>query len=363
MTRPGRSVLLVIADLGSGGAQQVLRQLAGHWVTQGYRVGVLTLAAPGDDFFKLDDRVERLSIGGVCDSQGLLQAIAQNTSRVLHLRRAIREFAPDVAISFIAPMNILTIIATFGLGAEVVISERNDPARQSFGRVWDGLRRMLYRFADVVSANNNAAIVALGAYVPRSKLVYLPNPLRQTAQSVAEAAGERIILNVGRLHEQKGQDILIRAFANAGRELDGWRICIVGEGQERTRLRTLADSLGLSDRVELIGRVEDPFFWYRRASIFAFPSRWEGTPNALIEAMSCGLPVVVNGAAQSVLELVRHEDNGLVASEADFGAALIRLVKDEDFRRKLGRAGMNATRQFAPPAAFAAWDAAIWSNV
>ncbi len=357
-------VIILIADMGSGGAQQVASQLASHWSSRGRRVGLLTLSAPETDFFKVDGKVERYSIGGVADSHSVVERVTRNFRRVLAIRRVLRAFNGDTAISFIAPMNVLLILASWGLGLRTVISERNDPARQSFGLFWDALRRMLYRCADKISANSRASLVTLRAYVPERKLVYLPNPLRQAVVEAVPMEGRApIVLNVGRLHRQKGQDLLICAFAAAAGELLGWRLCIVGEGEERQRLQSLIDSLSVSDCVELVGRAEDPFIWYRRASIFAFPSRWEGTPNALLEAMSCELPVVVSGAAPSVLEIVRDGREGLVALGEDvpsLSRALVTLARDDALRRRLGSAAAQQTKQFAPATVFHTWDEALW---
>lgn len=359
-------VMLVIADMGSGGAQQVAGQLANHWAGQGRRVGLLTFMAPSSDFFKTEDKVERLSIDGVAESKTLGERLTRNLRRIFAIRRALRSFAGDTVIGFIAPTNILLILASIGLPLRVVISERNDPARQSFGVFWDLLRKLTYRHADVISANSHAAIAALRAYVPERKLVYLPNPLRQTASSSAPATTrEPIILNVGRLHYQKGQDLLIRAFACIAGVLPDWRLCIIGEGEERSRLQSLIDALSLGERVTLVGRVDDPFPWYRRASIFAFPSRWEGTPNALIEAMSCGLAAVVSGAAPGVTDIVRDGNEGRVVdaeNEAALGAALMGLAQDEQQRRRLGEGAARRARQFAPETSLLAWDKAVWGG-
>jgi glycosyltransferase involved in cell wall biosynthesis len=362
MTTKG-GVILVIADMGSGGAQQVVSQLAAHWVGAGRRVGLLTLSAPESDFFKVGNKIERYSIGGIGDSKSIAERLMRNFRHVAAIRRALRAFGGDTAIGFVAPMNVLLVLAALRLPTRVVISERNDPARQSFGRFWDLLRRMLYRRADVVSANSRGALETLRAYVPESKLLYLPNPLRTESDPAPEQMREPMILNVGRLHRQKGQDLLIRAFAAVAAELPGWRLCIVGEGEERPRLQVLIVSLSLADRVELAGRTDDPFSWYRRASIFAFPSRFEGTPNALLEAMFCHLPVVVSDAAPSVLELVQDGREGLVADGEDvksLSRALLKLARDEELRGQLGAAAARQAGRFGPRATLQAWDEALW---
>lgn len=361
-----QAVMIVIADMGSGGAQQVACQMANHWAGQGRRVGLLTFSARETDFFKTDARVERISIGGLADSATIREQVAGNLKRIVGIRRALRAFGADTAIGFIAPTNVLLVLASIGLRLRVVISERNDPARQSFGRIWDRLRKFTYRHADIVSANSRGAIAALRAYVPERKLVYLPNPLRREAGLSARAEErEPIILNVGRLHYQKGQDLLIRAFARIARDVPDWRLCIMGEGDERPQLEALIRELSIGDRVALPGRVDDPFPWYRRASIFAFPSRWEGTPNALIEAMSCGLPAVVSDAAPGVIEIVSDGREGRVVPADDeeaLAAALKNVAQDEQTRRRLGAQAAGRVQKYAPESAMQVWDDVLWGS-
>lgn len=357
-------LLLVISDLGSGGTQQVVSHIASHWAAQGRRVGVLTLASPDTDFFPLDQRVERLATGGVGTSHSLLQRVAGNLGRITALRKSLKAFDGETAIGFIGPTNVLLVLASVGLGYRVVISERNDPTQQSFGPFWDLLRRLIYRFADVVSANSRGAIDALRAYVPSRKLVYLPNPLRQQASPPeGTARREAIILNVGRLHHQKGQDILIKAFSLITNQLPGWRVCIVGEGEERATLEALIEDHSLEKSVELVGRVTDPFPWYQKAGIFAFPSRWEGMPNALMEALSCGLPCIVSNAIRSHNEIITHGEEGLIVpgdNPEALAKAIHKLVKDDRLRSHLGHKAKTAASKLTRKDVFQTWDAVLW---
>ncbi len=357
-------IALVIADLGSGGAQQVLSQLANHWAAEGRRVGVVTLAGPEGDFFKLDDRVTRIVIGGIGDAANPLDALRRNLRRIAALRSALRRFRGRTAIGFIGPMNVLLLLAARGLGYRVVLCERNDPARQSFGRAWDLLRRWLYRFADVVTANSRGALASMRAYVPSDRLVFLPNPVRRPGADPGTTGGrEPVFLNVGRLHRQKGQDIAIAAFARIAAKLPGWRLVIVGEGSARVSLEQAIAAAGLHGRIELAGRVDDPFDWYRRASVFVFPSRHEGQPNALIEAMSSGLPVIVSEDVSAHRDLVTDGVEGLLVRGADAQAlaeAMSALAEAPARRAAMGEAAARKVESYALDNVIAAWNAVAW---
>lgn len=362
-----RGALFFIADLESGGAQQVLSQVANRWAADGRRIGVATFSDPAGDFFNLDDRVERLVLGGIKQSSTALQGLSNNLGRVRSVRRALRSFAPKVAIGFIAPMNILLVAASRGMGCRIVISERNDPARQSYGRQWDWLRRRLYPRADLVTANSRGALETLCTFVPGGKLALLPNPLRPfpDPETVGETKRKNVFLNVGRLHEQKGQDLLIRAFAAIADELPDWNLTILGEGSERQTLETLAGEDGISDRVIMPGRVSDPSEHYRSAGVFVMASRWEGAPNVLMEAMWCGLPSVVTDATPGPLELTEPGKTGLVVPQGDIDAlagAMAELARDPSKRAQFGSAAHKRMQPFHIDAVIEEWDRLIWQD-
>lgn len=361
------ATLVVIADLGSGGAQQVASNLANHWVRSGVRVGVVTWASPQTEFFALDPAIERYLLQDLGAARNAIEGLANNVRRVIGLRRAMREFGGGVVVSFIAPTNVIAILAASGLGRRVVISERNDPARQSFGRVWDGLRRLLYARADLVTANSQGAIETLKSYVPADQLAYLPNPMREPAKRQARTARrEKIFLSVGRLHAQKAYDVLIDAFAKTADALPQWRLVIVGEGPERGRLTGLIERSGLADRIALVGEVEDPFDWYVRAGVFVMASRYEGSPNALLEAMSSGCPAIVSDAIPDHQLLTAEGSAARIVPVDEVTAladAMAEQASDPALRTRLGKAASERVKSHRMATVGPLWEEAVWSDV
>ncbi|MFQ6016728.1 MAG: glycosyltransferase family 4 protein [Kiloniellaceae bacterium] len=350
---------LVISDLSSGGAQRVLTALANAWVERGLRLCVVTLGAPQTNFFRLDARITRLAIGGIGASNSALAAVRANLGRIAALRRALRQAGAPTVVAFIGVVNILTVFAAAGLGMRVIICERNDPRRQSLGPVWDALRRLVYRHADLVTANSRGALETLKAFVPERKLAFVPNPLVAPRAPAASGRGVPTILTVGRLTEQKGYDILLGAFARIAGSAPDWRLALIGEGELKCALRSQAQALGIAGRIDWIGRVPDPFPHYAGADIFVLPSRFEGTPNALLEAMSCGLPAVVSDASSGPLDCVEDGVSGLVVPAEDvaaLGDALARLISNPSLRRRLGDAARTRVEENALIRVLAKWD-------
>ena len=326
----GDDLTIFIADLGAGGAQKVSVSLAIEQANRGKKISLITLSHPQDDFHILPANINRLSLASSSRGQGLLA----NLRRIRALRQAIKKTGAPQIISFIAPTNILGILACFGRHMRVIISERNDPEHQSFGKSWDLLRVMLYRYADLVTANSLNAIDTLSCYVPKHKLKYVPNPLLPPPANF-EKKHEKGILTVGRLHEQKNHKILLEAFAKVHRKHADWVLHLVGNGPLRKNLLKQTKSLGLQNHVTFHGIVDAPYKYYAHAPIFVLPSLYEGTPNALLEAMSCGCAPVITDTCIGARQYIEHKKSGLISPVNDSEAlaeAIIKLIEDKELR-------------------------------
>lgn len=278
--------------------------------------------------------------------------------RVRALRRILRRTRPDVVVGLLGATNIMTVAASAGLGHRTIISERNDPSKQKLGPPWEELRPLVYPSADVVTANSRGALDAMREWCPESRLRYAPNPLR-----IENGADDRrradSVLFLARLVHQKGPDVLIEAFARFVRTAPGWRLDLVGDGPLAEELRQRVRALGIADLVTFHGSVAHPVPQLARSRIFVLPSRFEGTPNALLEAMASGLACIVTDASPGPLALVADGRSGLVvkADRADcLAEAMVRLARDATLRRDLGRAALERVREFGVDRVAQAWD-------
>jgi glycosyltransferase involved in cell wall biosynthesis len=153
-------------------------------------------------------------------------------------------------------------------------------------------------------------------------------------------SGQPVIGTVGHLHPDKGYATLIESTPAILAQLPKARVVIVGEGRERTRLQRLVGELGVSDHIFFLGERLDVPNLLRQFDIFVFPSLREGMPNALLEAMAIGLPVVAS-AVGGILEVVSDGVNGLLvppASPMSLADATVRLWCDVGLRKDLGAA-------------------------
>ena len=350
---------LVISDLNSGGAQRVLVTLANHWASKGYKTAVITYNDRSPDFYPLHPCVNRISLKREISSRAGAGRVMTVVRRISALRRILKNVRPGVIVSFITQTNILVILAALGLERRVIISERNDPERQSFGILWDTLRKVLYRCADVVTANTHGALETMRSYVPEKKLLFVPNPLYLQNSEKRTDQVSKNILTVGRLVRQKAHDVLIEAFATVAKNFSDWRLKIVGEGSLRGELEGQADKLGISDHIDWYRNTRNIDTFYKSSEIFVLPSRYEGLPNALLEAMSFGLPVIVTDGSPGPLELIEDEKTGLVVPVNDamsLAKAIEKLIRHPVLRASLGQAAMLRVADYSPEKAIGAWE-------
>ena len=185
-----------------------------------------------------------------------------------------------------------------------------------------------------------------------TEVVYIPNFLEHFPENTDKYPREKTVLAVGRLHEVKRFELLIRLFAALHRQFPDWKLRIVGEGEERGRLEAAIKELHAEYYVNLTGRkdadgVEDEML---RASLYAMTSRSEGFPFVLLEAQSCGLPVVAFDVRVGPGFVVQNGVNGYLAADMvyeDFCEKIASLMKDEALRHEMAEAAKARASEFS----------------
>jgi len=371
-------LVIVAPHLGDGGAQRVISTLANAWVRKGRKIYLITLYG-SDEVYALDPLVRRIRITRAAANRAAPSPprtqirLVQRTKfyasvfrQTRKLRRSIQRLGAPVVLSFTGSANIMSVLACLGLDKRVIISERNDPASQILKPPWNTLRPLVYKHASVVTANSRGALEAMRGYVDGRKLAFAPNPLicdgAVPASPSVPGSTDPFVLTVARLHPQKAHDLLLEAFARISQRLRRWRLAIVGRGLLEGDLRAQAADLRIDDRLDWHGQVANPYVYYRAARIFVLASRHEGMPNALMEALSCGLPAIVSNASPGPLELVTHGESGWVVPANNVAAlaeAIELLATDAALRERLGRSGPGRVSEYELEKALPAWEQII----
>jgi GalNAc-alpha-(1->4)-GalNAc-alpha-(1->3)-diNAcBac-PP-undecaprenol alpha-1,4-N-acetyl-D-galactosaminyltransferase len=167
-----------------------------------------------------------------------------------------------------------------------------------------------------------------------------------------------LILAMGRLTRQKGFDLLLDAFQRSGLAENGWHLAILGEGLERYALVEQATALGVSQALALPGRVSDIGRFLASADIFVLSSRYEGFPNALLEAMQMGRACVSFNCLSGPSDLIVNDRNGFLIPAEDIeelSVALQRLAANPVLRSRLGGQASEVTKQFSPAKIYGDW--------
>lgn len=212
------------------------------------------------------------------------------------------------------------------------------------------LQRLAYACAHVILANSHAAAGRLHMErVSPSRIAVIPNGLDLTRFSdLPVARNGRTVMTVANLRPEKGHRTLLAAAVRVLASFPDARFRVVGDGPERGRLERLAAELGVAHAVEWLGHRDDVAALLGQADISVVPSTSEAFPNAAVEAMAAGVPVVAS-AVGGLVELVRPGQNGLLVPHSDPAAlaqAIELLLGDARLRGRLGRAARHdvATR-------------------
>lgn len=357
MTR--KKLLFVLPDFGGGGAQRVFSLLLKHMDRERYESHLLILC-------------------GMAPSPGVLPedviVTTLNARRVLKalpgIIRAVRRLKPELVVATIGYVNLVVLAASwfFPARTRVVVREANMPAfslRAEGKRSW--LFRRLYRFfypcaAGIVCPSQAVKddLIATLSFVPEVPIAVLSNPIDMALVDdlVAEAgeqsplrAGELRLVAAGRLSPQKGFDILIDAVALLKECYPKISLSILGVGAEESCLRRRVAENGLESHVTFWGFIPDPRPNYAAADLFVLSSRWEGMPNAALEALACGTPVVAFAHAGGIGEVVRDGVNGVLVKGQTDGALAAAIVKAHESYSGRVREVLLPERFFATNAA------------
>ncbi len=362
-----KKISLVIHRISAGGAEKIMATIANYLSENGWKVFLLTFddgkIAP---FYPLNKNIKWIPLNLLKETEGKLQKGYHLFRRIWILRKTLKSLKAKVAISFIAKVNILSIIATLGTSVKVIVSERIDPKHSFFGY---GSR---IRYLKFWAYNKAARIIVLSKemahdfppYIAR-KITVIPNPVSLKNLSILKSNGSpngRKVIAMGRLHPQKGFDTLIEAFSKLDSNYSDWKLCIWGQGDHKENLIQLRDSLGLKDRVAFPGVTNQPLDEMKKSDLFVLSSRFEGFPNVLVEAMAVGLPVLSFNCVSTIKDIIQNGENGVIVDKKDsegLSTAMMEIMADESKRKSLGNKAKDVLNKFSMDKVMSKWEKVI----
>ncbi|MHA6266510.1 glycosyltransferase family 4 protein [Aliiroseovarius sp. CAU 1755] len=350
-------LLLIHGGFGAGGAEKIVSMIATHRLEMGDEVSVLGFDMPdGGSYFPYPETAKLIVAK---QGSGLAPL-----SKLQSIQHAIRQSKPDLVLSFLTKINVLSLLAAMRGGPPVVISERNNPRAQKANPVWRHAQNVLARRAAAVVMQTERARCDLPRAIANRATV-IPNPCAPyTNLTVAPDANGLRLAAVGRLDQQKGFDLLLKAMPAVRDTYPKVRLTIQGEGPERPRLEALRDKLGLAEIVSLPGASPAPGAWLQTADILVVPSRFEGFPNVIAEAAVSGLPVIAFDCDYGPREIITDGKNGLLVEPNDIPAlsrSILRLIGDPALRAQMAKASGPTHAALAPDQVLGTWDQVIGS--
>ncbi|QLE45994.1 glycosyltransferase family 4 protein (plasmid) [Nostoc sp. C052] len=361
-------IILIIPELSSGGAERVLVLLAKGFLQRDHSVSVLTMSNDDADFYSLPTGVKRIALNLRYKSATPLHALWNTVVRLVCLRKAIQSTQPDVVISFMPQMNILTALALFRTNYAVIATQHSSAKMFPCGQPWELLRHATYpQLQKVVSVSQD--VDDEFSWLPKGKRAVISNPFLPIKRTHVQIdypnkvdPDKKWIVAMGRLINAKGFDLLLAAFEKIADRYPDWDLLILGEGELKLELENLRDRLKLSESVVFTGAISNPFPLLQRAKLFVLASRTEGFPMALGEALACGLPVISTNCSSGIREVMRDGIDGILVPNQDVGAlaaAMDRLMSDEAERNRLATRAPEVVERFSLDKVLDRWETLI----
>ena len=338
----------MISSLIKGGSERVMCNLADYFVQQGHRVTLVTQYRREDEY-PLNPQVKRI-LSQITEEEMGSNRISNFILRFQKLRNIWKAEKPDAILVFIGKNNFMALLTAWGLHIPVVVSVRADPNQEYPNRWMRFMARHLFKKAAGVVLQTRECMEFFPKAVKR-KSVILHNPVNEVFfENPYEGEREHTIVTVGRIDENKNQALLLRAFALIAADYPDYQIILYGKGDQEENLKQLADNLGnVSDVADKI----------KKAGVFVLTSNTEGIPNALIEAMVLGLPVIATDCpCGGPRDLIEDGVNGILTPVGDVDKMkenLQHILNDLQNALHMGQTARESTAIYREKIVYCEW--------
>lgn len=314
--------------------ERVMSELANYFLNKGYQVHIFFLVKHVP-FYKIDKQITCHFPKRDYGEPGELRLMYWFYI-LIWLRKGIKGVGADTVFSIPQDYSNLTILALLGTGIPVFISDRNSP-NMPIPIIKKNLRKLLYPLASgVILQTSTAKKLMLRKGIYNKNIKIIPNPLKIIQNYPKSDSKKKIILNIGRLVNEKNQLELIRIFAKINNS--DWNLYIAGDGPLKNQLQSEISVLGMDDSIKLLGSVKNVDKLMGQVDIFAFTSIYEGFPNSLNEAMAYPLPCISYNCIAGPSDLIKNNVNGFLVEPGDFNDYVTKLkllMENEKLRIRL----------------------------
>ena len=353
-------ITLVISSLGPGGSERVLSELANYLVTKNHVVTIILLSALKKvSFYSLNPKIILKKVNLKSEnSTKIFQRIINFLLRNYYLRKLIADNLPDVVLSFIDITNITTLLAMKGIKIPIIVSERADPNHHKIPKIYSWLRNNFYSDSYRVVVQTKSSLDYFSSKI-KKKSIIIPNPNRYLQKFERKISrNPRLIVSTGRLAEQKDYETLIKAMPKVITKYPNLILKIYGKGSLEEKLKELIYSLKLQKNVFLCGVTKNIEKSLTEADLFVLPSIYEGFPNALLEAMSTGLPCIASDCSGNN-DIIEHNLNGKLFKVKDINTLsnlILELLGDYKGRKRISVESKKKVLMYDRDNIFSQWN-------
>lgn len=354
-------ILFINDHFERGGAGRVAAIQCNGLFRRGYEIKLVTDTKFWERNYPIEPKIPELHITTKSQKPGGFAKLMKWLKCARDIRKYINLEQPDIIIAIQSMPYLCTYLANIGLHYPVIVADHTSFNRHQ-GLLIDFIRYRLYGKADGISILTQRDERILGDKYPQKQVIYNPLSFPVLEETTVR---RKNILCVGRLEvwEIKGLDIIIDIWSHIQAKYSDWTLEIAGDGkpESQQKVNNMIAEHGLEGRVALLGHVSDMKACYSESSIFALPSRMEGFPMALLEAMSQGCACVafhIEGASSEMVE----EGAGLVVQDGDvdaFERSLDELLQDEEKRHSYSVKAIKSASRFTEESFINRWEELI----
>ena len=267
------------------------------------------------------------------------------------IKKKIKKINPDIIISFLPYTSFLVLKSANKIKKPIIVSVRNDPKEEYKSKVYNLFMKKLYpKASGFVFQTEDAKDYFKDIINVRTKII--PNPINPLFMDAYKGKRKKEIVSVGRLCSQKNHEMIIKAFSKIANKYPEYNLIIYGEGDLRESLENLITNENLENKVFLPGIENDIKSKIYNSSLFILSSNYEGMPNALMEAMALGLPVISTDCPCGGPKfLIDNGKNGILVKVGDVDVLANKIemiLENEVFADNLGENASKISEKLNP---------------
>lgn len=350
-------LLVFIDQLESGGAARVTTTMLNGLIDKGYNIILATNITSRNIGYPLDKRIKLVDFYGG-ETYCKLQSLCRHFKLIYSARNSIKQVKPNVVIAVTHNPYLYVRIATWFSKLPVIAVDHTSFSRKiSWWEDW--VRGSFYKYANVLSILTKKDERLIGKKFPNKVVIY--NPL-SFAPLKHPSVRKKTILVAGRLSfwKVKGIDRIIDIWTNLANKYPDWTLEIAGDGNSKSTsfLKDLVCKKKIGKSVKFLGQVNDMRTKLSETGIFALPSRVEGFPMVLMEAMSQGCACVAFSLGGACDEMMKNNKSGYIVEDDNkeiFTDALCKLLDNPSLREQLGRNAINESKRFSVETFIQSW--------